>query len=67
MEVNLNLGGGRYPVGETANQPFQLSFNAASKVEFQGIAGYLRYRSHLHPSCRRSSRAGGASVKVDGR
>jgi hypothetical protein len=28
--------GGAHPVGETQNQPFQLSFNASLKVDFQG-------------------------------
>ena len=28
--------GGRNPVGERQNQPFQFSFNAALKVDFQG-------------------------------
>src|SRR6202162_453095 len=28
--------GGAYPVGEKQNQPFQLSFNASLKVDFQG-------------------------------
>ena len=28
--------GGAHPVGETQNQPFQLSFNACLKVDFQG-------------------------------
>src|SRR6202022_1240721 len=28
--------GGAYPMGEAQNQPFQLSFNPALKVEFQG-------------------------------
>src|SRR6516165_8347484 len=28
--------GGRYPVGETPSQPFQLSFNASLKIDFQG-------------------------------
>src|SRR5712692_9459059 len=28
--------GGGHPVGETQNQPFQLSFNASLKVDFQG-------------------------------
>src|SRR5215472_8526560 len=28
--------GGRYPVGESPKQPFQLSFNASLKIDFQG-------------------------------
>ena len=28
--------GGSHPVGETQNQPFQLSFNPCLKVDFQG-------------------------------
>ena len=28
-------------MGERQNQPFQLSFNAALKIDFQGIAHYL--------------------------
>src|ERR1700680_810782 len=28
--------GGAYPVGEKQNQPFQLSFNASLRVDFQG-------------------------------
>src|ERR1700688_4047760 len=32
----LRLFGGPHPMGEKQNQPFQLSFNASLKVDFQG-------------------------------
>src|SRR5580700_9172998 len=32
----LRLFGGPHPTGEKQNQPFQLSFNASLKVDFQG-------------------------------
>src|SRR5712691_1160554 len=38
MRVWMRVGwcGGGQPVGETQNQPFQLSFNSSLRVEFQG-------------------------------
>ena len=32
----LRRSGGTHPVSEKQNQPFQLSFNASLKVDFQG-------------------------------
>src|SRR6267378_3040222 len=32
----LRRSGGQHPMGEKQNQPFQLSFNASLKVDFQG-------------------------------
>ena len=32
----LRLFGGPHPMGEKQNQPFELSFNASLKVDFQG-------------------------------
>ena len=33
---NVIRSGGQHPMGEKQNQPFQLSFNALLKVDFQG-------------------------------
>src|ERR1700691_2596465 len=32
----LRRSGGQYPMGEKQNQPFQLSFNASLRIDFQG-------------------------------
>src|ERR1039458_7403495 len=32
----LRRSGGQHPMGEKQNQPFQLSFNASLKIDFQG-------------------------------
>src|SRR5665811_1980899 len=32
----MKMSGGRNPVGESQNQPFQLSFNSSLRVDFQG-------------------------------
>src|SRR5689334_23342698 len=36
VRTGLRPSGGRYPVGESPSQPFQLSFNASFKIDFQG-------------------------------
>src|SRR5215471_7687346 len=36
VRTGSRSSGGRYPVGETPKRPFQLSFNASLKIDFQG-------------------------------
>src|SRR5215471_1951909 len=36
VRTGSRSSGGRYAVGESPNQPFQLSFNASLKIDFQG-------------------------------
>src|SRR2546422_3582147 len=36
VETRWRHSGGRYPMGEKQNGPFQLSFNASLRVDFQG-------------------------------
>src|SRR5215831_6356862 len=39
VRTGLRPSGGRYSVGESPSQPFQLSFNASLKIGFQGSRG----------------------------
>ena len=36
VPASIRPSGGRHPLGESQNQPFQLSFNKLLRVDFQG-------------------------------